>query len=119
MKRKTIAVMKIRHAFFDLISAGIKQYEIRDVPLDGIDIISYRDAKSGAYLGSYCTSEVLKYTRDQDETVRKLSSIDANAFYQLFPAPEQGGPDALWAIKLSNPVSLKDLFGFLPCVGEY
>ncbi len=111
MKIATIAIMKIRHEFFDLIVSGVKKYEVRDMPLEGIDIIVYRDAATGLYLGSYYVEGVIKFNRSEDELVRDLSSVDLDTFLELFPMPENGGPINLWAAKLSTQASLKDLFG--------
>lgn len=111
MEKLTIAIMKIRHEFFDMIVSGVKKYEIRDTPLEGVDIISYRDAATGLYLGSYYVDGVMKCNRTEDEHVRELSSVDNDIFFQLFPMPADGGPDNLWVVKLSKRASLREIFG--------
>lgn len=111
MKKATMAIMKIRHEFFDMIVSGVKKYEVRDMSLEGVDIIVYRDSVTDSYLGSFYVEKVIKFNRSEDELVCKLSSVDSYTFLELFPIPENGGPINLWAAKLSTQVSLKGLFG--------
>lgn len=111
MTKSTVATLKIRPSIFDLIRNGIKEYEIRDSSLEGVDIICYLDSVTGAFLGSYSVDGVERVGRSADQQTIWRSGVNADTFYELFPPSSVGGPDALWVAKLQNPVDINDALG--------
>lgn len=111
MTKSTVATLKIRPSIFDLIRNGVKEYEIRDSSLEGVDVICYLDSETGAFLGSFTVDEVERVDRSTDQQTIECSGVDVDTFYELFPPASVGGPDALWVAKLQNPVDINDALG--------
>lgn len=111
MTKSTVATLKIRPSIFDLIRDGIKEYEIRDSSLEGVDIICYLDSETGAFLGSFAVGRVECVGRSADQKTIERSGVNADIFYELFPSVSVGGPEALWVARLQNPVDINDALG--------
>ena len=67
MTKSTVATLKIRPSIFNLIRNGIKEYEIRDSSLEGVDVICYLDSETGAFLGSFIVGDVECVDRVADQ----------------------------------------------------
>lgn len=111
MTKSTVATLKIRPSIFDLIRKGIKEYEIRDSSLEGVDVICYLDSETGAFLGSFTVDGVERVGRSADQKTIERSGVDVDTFFELFPPASVGGPDALWVAKLQKPVDINDALG--------
>lgn len=111
MTKSTIATLKIRPSIFKLIRNGIKEYEIRDSSLEGVDVICYLDSETGAFLGSFVVGDVECVDRSADQQTILSSGVDADTFYDLFPPISAGGPIVLWIAKLQNPVDINAVLG--------
>lgn len=111
MTKSTVATLKIRPSIFDLIRNGIKEYEIRDSSLEGVDIICYLDSETGAFLGSFAVGGVECVGRSADQNTIERSGVNAETFYDLFPPVSLEGPEVLWIAKLQGPVDINDALG--------
>lgn len=118
MKRTTIVTAKILDCYAELIERGVKHYEVRADSLEGIDAIHLISAETGKGLGTYEVLRTLRFGRDEDERVMTLAKTSADQFYSLFPRPEQGGPDTLWAAELGRKVDPEALIGDMDAVAR-
>lgn len=109
MKIVTLASAKIRRPFYELIRAGVKRYEVRTAPLSNVDAFVFRDDHSGEVLDILRIEEAFPVERDDDQLALRLSGIGAGDFRELFPRPEDGGPERLWVAKLGERVSFDEL----------
>lgn len=109
MKRTTIVAAKILDCYAELIERGVKHYEVRSDSLEGIDAIHLISAETGENLGTYEVLHTLRFGRDEDERVMSLAQTSTEQFYSLFPKPEQGGPETLWAAELGRKIDLETL----------
>ena len=109
MKIITLASAKIRRAFYELIRPGVKRYEVRTAPLSNVDAFVFRDDHSGEVLDILRIEEAFPVERDDDHLALRLSGIGAGDFRELFPRPEDGGPERLWVAKLGERVSFDEL----------
>lgn len=111
MTKSTVATLKIRPSIFNLIRNGIKEYEIRDSSLEGVDVICYLDSETGAFLGSFIVGDVERVDRGADQRTIERSGVNVETFYDLFPPVSVGGPEVLWVAKLQRPVDINDALG--------
>lgn len=109
MKRTTIVTAKILEHYAELIERGIKHYEVRSESLDGIDAIHLVSAETGEDLATYEVLRTLRFTRDEDSKVMPLAQATPEQFYELFPLPDDGGPEMLWAAELGARTTLSTL----------
>lgn len=91
MTKSTVATLKIRPSIFNLIRNGIKEYEIRDSSLEGVDVICYLDSETGAFLGSFAVGDVECVDRGADQRTIERSGVNVETFYDLFPPVSVGG----------------------------
>lgn len=111
MTKSTVATLKIRPSIFNLIRNGIKEYEIRDSSLEGVDVICYLDSETGAFLGSFAVGDVDCVDRGVDQQTIVSSGVNADTFYDLFPPVSAGGPKVLWVAKLQKPIDINAALG--------
>jgi hypothetical protein len=109
LKKTTIITAKILDYYAELIDRGVKHYEVRSSSLDGADAICLVSADSGETLGIYAVIKVLSFGREEDEKVMALAQTTPEQFYGLFPKPDVGGPERLWAAELGERTSLDTL----------
>ena len=100
MKRATVVTAKILERYADLIARGVMRYEVRTESLDGVDAIHLISAETGDDLGTYEVLRTLRFSRDEDSEVMSLAQTTREQFYVLFPLPDAGGPNTLWAAEL-------------------
>ena len=109
LKKTTIITAKILDYYAELIDRGVKHYEVRSSSLDGADAICLVSADSGEILGIYAVIKVLSFGREEDEKVMSLAQTTPEQFYVMFPKPDVGGPERLWAAELGERINLDAL----------
>ena len=106
MKVTKIASARIKSSYYRLIDHGVKKYEVRTEPLEGLNAFYFLDDKTGELLGIRSIEKVFSFNRSEDELVLNLSAICPDDFYRLFPPLSDGGPDRLWVAKLGPSIEL-------------